>query len=222
MKRNAVTLLFACITLLLSGFPVQSAPTTPVPPQMVSGTRKTGISANEIKLRTTMRNLFIECLGRQRKLAVKRLTDPANSDKAQASLAETLNKIGNIFKTYYGTANGGQITTLYSQYIQLSADYADAVKNGGDKDLVVVKMHARADDIDKFFKSLSPAWSRIKLSEVLRRYSDLSVSEIEMSSKSLGKPDEKIFGATFKKSVEMAEIIVTGIAKQFPDQFRNK
>ena len=41
-----------------------------------------------------------------------------------------------------------------------------------------------------------------------------------MESVSLGKPDAKVFEATFNESARLGEILAIGIAKQFPDAFK--
>ena len=220
MKRNARTMVLVCSMFFLLGLKAQSEPVQPAPSQTATAPRKTAVSASEMKLRTTMTNLFIQCLKQQRTLAVRTLTGSQDTQKAQDNLTAALGKTGDVFKTYYGSSAGGQVTTLFGQFIQMTASYAAAVKKGGDKAAVVTAMHAKADELSNFLNSSSPVWTKSRLAEVLKRYSDASAAEIDMQGKSLGRPDTRTFSATFKECTEMAEIFAKGIARQFPNQFK--
>ena len=229
MKKHAKALLLVCTIFLIPAMPARAATTdnkTAIPPPapvlQANANRKTAISANEIKLRTSLRNLFLDCLKSQRSLAVKTLTNARDLPQAQAKLTETVNKIGDIFKAYYGSSTGGQITALFGQFIQATADYAASVKKDGDRAGVISGMHGKAEEIAKLFDSFNPAWTKSGLSDALNNYCAMSIKEIDMEHTSLGKPDAKIFGATFKKSAEIAEILATGIAKQFHEQFKKQ
>ena len=210
MKRRVMTLLFACSMIFISGFAALAEP-----PAV-----RTAISPNEIKLRSSLKNLFSQCLGAQRTLAVKTLTGAKDLDKAQAGLNETLDKLGGVLKTYCGDQQGGRLGDLLKQYFQMSAYYAAAVKNGGDRTGITDKMQAKADEISSYLISSSPVWSKSRLPEVLKKYADLSASEIDMLGKSLGAPDAKLFSETFRKSSELADTLASGMARQFPDQFK--
>jgi hypothetical protein len=197
--------------------PAQSAQT-----DALNANRQKAVSENEIKLRNTLSTLFVECVKRQRVLAVKTLTKAEDLPQAQAKLTETINKIGDIFKAYYGVSTGGQITTLFGQFVGETATYAYAVREDGDRAGIVSGMHGKAEELSKLFNTLNPAWSKSGLSEALNNYAAMSVKEIDMEHTSLGKPDAQIFGATFRKSTEIAEILATGITKQYHENFKRE
>ena len=225
MKRYAGNLFLIFSMLFLSYALAGAAPadnkTAVYPPAMIrTSTVKTAVSASEIKLRSSLRNLFTQCLNKQRSLTVKILTGAQDSQTAQDKLTASVNKIGDVFKAYYGDSTGSQITALFAQYIQAAADYANAVNKGGDKAGIISGMHGKAGDIANLFNSFNTSWSKSGLSDALNRYCALSVKEIDMEHISLGKPDEKIFMATFRQSAEIGEILAEGIANQFPDKFK--
>ncbi len=218
-------MLFVCSVLILSVFSSRAAhadnkAVVPAPQQARTGNVKTAVSANEIKLRTSLRNLFTQCLNKQRSLAVKTLTGAPDVQTAQNKLTIAINNIGLVFKNYYGDSTGGQITTLFTQYIQATIDYSNAINKGGDRASIVSGMHGKAGEIANLFDSFNPAWSKSGLSEALDKYCAMSIKEVDMEHVSLSKPDEKLFMATFKQSSDIGEILAVGIAKQFPDKFK--
>ena len=226
MKRHVKALLLVCSMSFVFVLPAKAAPADDkvVIPEVLSpaanANRRTAISGDEIKFRNTMRNLFTECLNRQRNLAVKILTNAEDLKQDQARLTETVNKIGVVFKTYYGDSTGERITTLFGQYIGATADYANSVRTDGDKAGVISRMHLKAEEIARLFNSFNPHWTKSGLSDALNNYCAMSIKEIDMEHTSIGKPDAQVFNATFKKSAEMAEILSTGIARQFRDKFK--
>jgi hypothetical protein len=201
---------------------------TVIPPGLAAQTaaanahRQKAVSENEIKLRNSLTTLFVECVKRQRVLAIKTLAKAEDLPQAQVRLTETINKIGDIFKTYYGVSTGGQITTLFGQFVQATANYASAVREDGDRAGVVSGMHGKAEELSRYFNTLSPAWSKSGLSDALNNYCAMSVKEIDMEHTSLGKPDAQIFGATFKKSSDIANILANGITKQYNEKFKRE
>ena len=210
MKRYAGTLFFVFSVFFLSGLTAQAAPDA----------ARTAVSPKEIKLRASMNGLFTQCLDRQRTLAIKTLAGADDADEAMVDLEETIDDIGGVFKTYYGEDTGGQITRLLKQYIQLSADYAEFLREHEDTTAMMRGMHDKAGEIAGMFNSLSSDWLDSGLSDALKEYSDLVVDEIEMQDGSFGEPDKNIFSETFDTSVEMSDIFSAGIIRQFPDKFR--
>jgi len=186
------------------------------------------ISENEAKLEVYLKALFLQCLERQRIVEVKTLAAPEDSaegmaenmDEAMIGLSETLDELENVFKVYYGQEDGGQISRLLQQYIYLSEDYSDAVREHNDRNSIIFDMHDKADEISDFMDLLSRSWEKSGLRNVLKQYADLSAEEIEMKNQSLGKPDPDLYSKTSDKSAEIAGIFSAGIARQFPDKFR--
>jgi len=219
MKSFVCILIFACSMFLL---PSQTA-------QAATDTIKTTMSANEVKLRAYFDNLFTQCLDRQRTLALKTLNidnDTKNeamandADEAMVDITETLDEIGSVFKAYYGENTGGQITRQLKQYYQMSADYAEVLREHNDTAVTARIMHDKANELSGLFNSFGTVWLNSGLSEVLTEYSDLLAEEIEIQNESFGKPDPNIPSITSEKSSEIAGIFAAGIARQFPERFK--
>jgi len=209
MKRHSGAVLAAFSVIFLSGLPSQAAP----------GAIKTPVSANETRLRATLNGLFAQYLDRQRTLVDKTLADVGDSDDAVLALAETMEDIGDVFKDYYGEADGGQIARLLKQYVQMPGDYVEALREHEDTTAITRVMREKGDEIAGLLNSFSPAWLDSGLSDLLKEYSDLMVDEIEMKDDSFGKPDPDIFIETSETCAEMADAFSAGIVKQFPGKF---
>jgi hypothetical protein len=223
MKRRVWALCF-CLIVFFCAARGSFAAADETPPAADSNT----ISANEIKLKDYLTMLFLQCLDRQRIAEAKTLAAPEDSseemteglDDAMIDLAEILDEIGDVFKAYYGVENGGQIKRLLEQYINMLQDYADTAKEHNEQYAMIFDMHDKADEIADMFSLLNPGAENNGLADALRKYSDLSVEEIEMKNKTLGEQDPDLYYETSRKSAEIAGIFAAGAARQFPDKFR--
>ena len=212
MNKLAAVFMVFCSLFCLSIMPVQSADTG----------RKTKYTDKEIALRTSFEKLVSQCLTRQRMLSAIIIYGPGDPAKPQAQLTETLDSIGSIFKTYYGEQNGGPITALFKQYIQLSVDYTNTVKVHGDTAALTNTMHSKADQIAGLLNSGKKAKKNARLAGLLKKYSDSVIAEIDMQGAGNRMPDSAAYGASFSAGMEMADALATRIVRQNPEQFKQE
>jgi hypothetical protein len=179
---------------------------------------KSSFSTKEVELRMTMRKLFTDALTWQRIVSVETLAGAWDVNKAQDRLTQSQADIGSVFNMFYGADSGNGVTNLLKGYNQLLIDYTNAVKSHSDKTAVVNRIYDKADEIADYLSRLNLNWSRSDLSVMLRKYSDLLTSEIDLQNASLGSIDAKALDATFDESMLMADTFAFGIMKQFPGQ----
>jgi hypothetical protein len=180
---------------------------------------KPSFSNKEVGLILSMRRLFTDCLNWQRVFAVETFTGAPDAIKAQARLMSNQDDIGNTFKQYFDAYSSDQISSVFKQFTQLQCDYAVAIRNSGDKGVIVNKMQDKSDELAGVLSVANMNWMRNDLSTMLRKYCDLITKEMDLQSNGFGVVDAAVYDATFDESVEMADTFSSGIIKQFPAKF---
>lgn len=180
---------------------------------------KTSFSSKEMDLRTNLRYLFSQYLTWERIAASQTINNSQDAAKAQARFVSSQNDICNLFKSYFGDYNGGQVTDVFKQYSQLITDYVNATKSMGDKALTINRMHDKADEFANVLNMSNMSWSKDEISAALKKFSDNLVSEIDLQGSNPGSVDTAMMDATYSQMMDMADTFTTGIIKQDPSKF---
>jgi len=180
---------------------------------------KTSYTPKEMELRTTAREIFSQNLTWQRAVALTTIGSAGDASKAQERLMRSQDDIGNTFGTYFGDADGQQLASLLKQYAQLVADYSTSAMMHADNSLNVTKMHDTMDQIGTFLSQENMVWDKTRLSDKLKKYSDMLTAEIDLQGKSFGTIDSTTCDATFYQAMDIADTFAFGIIKQNPGKF---
>jgi hypothetical protein len=181
---------------------------------------RTAFSPKEIQLRSSMKDLFNQCLKKQRNVEVQALTGSENAAKANDDLDKAVEKLGQVFGAYYSEQSAADITAAFKEYFAAAAAYARGVKGGAGRADALSPMLSAAGRLSGLFKSYRPFWSKMKLDDALAKYAEASADEIDMLSKTQSSPDANIFAATFDQNARLSEIFAIGVARQFPGEFK--
>lgn len=180
---------------------------------------KTSYTAKEVELKISMRRLLSDSLTWQRIFVLETLGGTMDADKALTRLTRCESDLASAFKPYMGDSTSGQLNDLLKQYLQLLSDYINTSKMGGDKTYVVGKIHDNADSTADLLSRANMSWQKDDLSNLLKKYYDLSDAEIDSQVSKLGNLDTTSVDALFDQAMSLADAYSLGLMQQYPGNF---
>jgi hypothetical protein len=130
--------------------------------------------------------------------------------------------IGDAIKPFYGDAAGERLTALLKPHILIAAELVGAAKAGDDKRVqdASARWYANADEIADFLSGANPAnWPRQTLRSEMRHHLDLTLQEAQARLKGDWAADIAAYDTVHEHILGMADVLSTGIIKQFPRKF---
>jgi hypothetical protein len=131
--------------------------------------------------------------------------------------------IGNAIKPFYGDAAGEQLTGLLKPHILIAAELVGAAK-AGDAKLVQdasARWYANSDQIADFLAAANPGnWPRQTMRSEMRHHLDLTLQEAQARIKGDWAADIAAYDTVHQHILGMADVLSSGIVKQFPKKFR--
>jgi len=158
------------------------------------------------------------------RLAIISLT--SGSPDTEASVGRLLKNqtdIGNAIKPFYGKAAGAQLTKLLREHILIAADLIAAAKAGDQSKLAAeqARWSANADDLARFLANANPrAWKLRAMKAMLRDHLRLTTDEAVARLQGNWAADVVAYDRIHVQALHMADMVSTGIVKQFPGRFR--
>ena len=131
--------------------------------------------------------------------------------------------IGNAIKPFYGDEAGEQLTALLTDHILIAAEILQAAKNGDTAALedAVERWYANADDIAVFLNAANPRhWPRREMKAMMREHLDLTLEEAVAYLNGDYEASIAAYDEVHLQALEMADMLSTGIIKQFPKKFK--
>jgi hypothetical protein len=145
-----------------------------------------------------------------------------DKDATTQRLLQNQTDIGNAVAQFYGQDAGNKLTGLLRDHILGAAALIDAAKSG-DKakvDEASAKWYANADDIATFLNGANPKnWPLADLKSGMKMHLDLTLAEA--TDRLQGKyPDGiKEYDKIHEHILGLADLLSSGIEKQFPKKF---
>ncbi|HET9182230.1 MAG TPA: hypothetical protein VFP59_08875 [Candidatus Angelobacter sp.] len=145
-----------------------------------------------------------------------------DKEATTARLLQNQTDIGNAVAQFYGQDAGNKLTGLLRDHILGAAALIDAAKSG-DKAKVndaSAKWYANADDIATFLNSANPKnWPLADLKSGMKMHLDLTLAEA--TDRLQGKYPEGIkeYDKVHEHILGLADLLSSGIEKQFPKKF---
>ncbi|WP_341346251.1 glycosyltransferase [Paenibacillus sp. FSL H3-0469] len=197
-----------------------------VPVQAFAAAKKEAacISPQVVRLRSEMQQVWIDHTIWTHNYIVSALYNNPDQKDVLARLLKNQEDIGNVFKPYYGEANGNKLSGLLKEHIQIAGQIVAAAQKGnaGEVQKLQTDWHRNADEIAQFLNGLNPNWSVKQVQDMLYEHLQL-VTDIVLD---ILKGDYAAsIAATDKNEVHMihfADLLTEGIVKQFPEQFKGK
>jgi hypothetical protein len=131
--------------------------------------------------------------------------------------------IGNAIKPYYGRAAARKLTTLLREHITGAVALLEAAKAGDSPKLAEAKSawYANARKIADFLSSANPRnWPRGEMRAMMKAHLDETLQEAADRLEGKFEADIRDYEAVHRHILKMADMLSSGIMKQFPSRFR--
>ena len=215
-----IALVSAVIALAFAGGPDAAARDTGHQP---AAHHAATISKKELVLRQTMRRLWEDHITWTRLAVISLTTDSPDTEATVGRLLQNQADIGNAIKPYYGSAAAGQLTALLREHILIAADLIAAARAGDQAavDSEQARWTANADEIAALLSSANPRfWKLDAMKEMMHHHLRLTTDEVLARLAQDWTADVQAYDRIHRQILHMADMLSTGIVKQFPGRFR--
>jgi hypothetical protein len=188
-----------------------------------SESRDARVSRAELAFRNDMRMLWEDHIVWTRMAIVSLTSDAADTDASVGRLLQNQTDIGDAVKPFYGEAAGTELTRLLREHITIAADLIAAAKAGDEAGVVAAQAAwgANADAIAEFLHGANPRhWPLADLQAMLHDHLDLTTQEAVARLQGDWAADVAAYDKIHVQALHMADMLSTGIVKQFPRRFR--
>ena len=185
--------------------------------------RPATISRSELAFRNGMRRLWEDHITWTRLAIISLTTGSRDTQATVARLLRNQTDIGNAIKPFYGRAAGNALTQLLRQHILIAADLIGAAKAGDQAKLAdaQARWEANADQIAAFLNRANPrSWKLGAMKTMLREHLRLTTNEAVARLRGDWAADVAAYDEIHRQALHMADMLATGIVRQFPRRFR--
>jgi hypothetical protein len=181
------------------------------------------ISRAELALRNDMRRLWEDHVTWTRLAIISLTTGAPDTEATVGRLVRNQTDIGDAIKPFYGETAGQELTGLLRDHILIAADLIAAAKAGDEAALAGAQSRwaANADEIAGFLASANPSsWKLDEMKTTLHEHLRLTTNEAVARLHGDWAADVAAYDEIHLQALEMADMLSTGIVKQFPRRFR--
>ena len=158
------------------------------------------------------------------RLAIVTFADGSPSfDATAARLLQNQTDIGDAIKPFYGNAAGTQLTALLHDHITIAVELLQAAKAGDTVafDDANTRWYANANDIADFLARANPrSWPRDVMRADMKTHLDQTLAEASHELQGDYPASVRDYEAIHLHILDMADMLSSGIMKQFPHRFR--
>jgi hypothetical protein len=178
-------------------------------------------SPKATSLRLALARLWSDHVIWTRQYIVSAVADAPDTDTAATRLLKNQDDIGAAVGSVYGEAAGKRTTELLKQHIMIAVDIIDAAKKGEDARFADAnaKWDRNAEEIAGFLSSANPNWPRADVTDLLMQHLNLTRKEVVARLQQNHDDDVQAFDQILTEILTVAEVLATGIIKQFPGKF---
>jgi hypothetical protein len=185
---------------------------------VMAGPRVSAVDFNQ-----DMRKLWEDHITWTRLYIVNALADLPSKEATANRLLRNQVDIGNLIKPFYGNKAGRELSALLKDHILIAAEVVDASRTGDEvkrKD-ASQRWYANSDDIAAFMGRINPQnWPPSEMKPMLREHLDTTSEEVSARLKKDWTGDVAAYDKLHEQILKMADMLSSGIIKQFPHQFK--
>lgn len=195
--------------------PVEQGQPTPRP-------QASGVSANELTLRNTLRELWVDYVYWIR-MAINAIASHSTSELNSITnrLSRNASEIATALSPYYGEANAARFESLFRDFLNRTLQWIGALAAGNTQAVQNAQRqaYASADQIADFLNSLNPNWPGNSTKTML--YNLLSLIQSETAARLNHDYDKSaaVYDQMKNQAMAISDMIAEGIVKQFPNRF---
>jgi hypothetical protein len=177
---------------------------------------------SRVEFSKTMRKLWEDHITWTRLYIVSAAANLPDKDATTQRLLQNQTDIGNAVAGFYGEAAGSKLTALLKDHILGAAALIDAAKSG-DKakiDEASAKWYANADEIATFLSGANPQnWPLADMKAGMKMHLDLTLAEATARLQGKYSDDIADYDKIHTHILGLADLLSSGIEKQFPQKF---
>jgi len=181
------------------------------------------LSPQRLAFHDDMRKLWEDHITWTRLFIVSFAAGLPNTDATAQRLLQNQTDLGNAIKPFYGDAAGSQLTALLRDHILIAADLLTAAKAGDSAGVAEAqaRWYANADEIATFLHRANPTqWPLDEMKLMMRKHLDLTLAEAVAHLQGDWQADIAAYEQVHQEILQMADMLSTGIIRQFPNKFR--
>jgi hypothetical protein len=181
------------------------------------------ISRSQLRFRNDMRKLWEDHITWTRLAIISLIADTPDTQATVGRLLRNQVDIGDAIKPFYGDAAGTRLTELLRQHILIAADLVNAAKAGDQAGAADAQARwlANADEIAAFLNRANPRfWKLDEMQSMMRDHLRLTADEAVARLQQNWDADIAAYDAIHVQALGMAEMLSTGIIRQFRARFR--
>jgi hypothetical protein len=170
-----------------------------------------------------MRKLWEDHITWTRLVIIGVFEDLPDLDPSVQRLLQNQVDIGDAIKPFYGEQAGEQLTALLTDHILIAAEILQAAKTGDTAAMenAIDRWYANADDIAEFLHAANPKhWPLEEMKHMMREHLDLTLEEAVAYLNGDYEGSIAAYDLIHLQALEMADMLSTGIIKQFPNKFK--
>jgi hypothetical protein len=175
-------------------------------------------------LHDAMRKLWEDHITWTRLAIVSFAHDLPDLPQTEARLLRNQTDIGNAIKPYYGRKAGRQLTTLLEEHITGAVALLVAAKSGdsGRIQAASTAWYDNANRIAAYLNDANPRfWPLREMRAMMRKHLDDTVDEAVARLQGRYDDDIRAYERIHHHILRMADMLSSGIVKQFPRRFRS-
>ena len=226
-RRRAVPVALAVLVALLLGLLVTAAPRATAAGDRPAGPGAQLVAADRLRspaaFHDTMRRLWEDHITWTR-LAIVTFADGSTGfDATAARLLRNQTDIGDAVEPFYGKAAGDQLTALLRSHITTAVALLQAARAGDVAAFAAARRrwYGNADDIAGFLATANPRfWPRSMMRADMRTHLDQTLAEAGDELHGDYPASVRDYEAIHRHILAMADMLSSGIIKQFPHRFR--
>ena len=181
------------------------------------------VTPKQVALHDGMRKLWEDHVTWTRLAIISLTTGAPDTNATVGRLLQNQTDIGNAVKPFYGSAAGDKLTALLKDHILIAADVIAAAKKGDQTALADAQARwvANADEIAATLNGLNPRfWKLDTLKAELHKHLQLTTDEAVARLQGDWSADVAAYDAVHVHMLHLADLLSSGLAKQFPKRFR--
>jgi hypothetical protein len=170
-----------------------------------------------------MRRLWEDHITWTRLAVISLTTDSPDTEATVGRLLQNQTDIGNAIKPYYGAAAGNRLAALLREHILIAADLIAAARQGDQAavDAEQARWRANADEIAALLSSANPRYWRLgEMKAMMYDHLRLTTDEVVARLEQDWAADVRAYDRIHRQILHMADMLSTGIVKQFPGRSR--
>jgi hypothetical protein len=180
-------------------------------------------TSRQVAFHDEMRKLWEDHITWTRLAIVTFADGSASFDVTAARLLRNQTDIADAVKPFYGRATGNTLAALLRDHITIAVEILQAAKAGDTAafDAAKARWYANANDIADFLSSANPRfWPRSVLRAAMEEHLDQTLAEAAHELGGAYEASVADYEAVHRHILDMADLLSSGIMRQFPARFR--